>query len=97
MAETVFGIIGAAVGVSGFVFGLITFLRNKKSDDKTDGEKDGVVLTELGYIKKGIDGIESRLEKQVEKHNDIVERTYKLEGRMDEAEHDIRDIKKKLN
>lgn len=30
-----------------------------------------------------------QLEKKVEKHNSIVERTYKLEGRMDEAEHDI--------
>ena len=26
-------------------------------------------------------------------HNKIVERTYKLEGRMLEAEHDIRDMK----
>lgn len=33
------------------------------------------------------------LTRKVEKHNNIIERTYKLEGRMDEAEHDIRDIK----
>lgn len=34
------------------------------------------------------------LEKKVDKHNQVVERTYKLEGRMTEAEHDIRDIKR---
>ena len=34
-----------------------------------------------------------KLEEQVAKHNNMVERTYKLEGRMDEAEHDIRDLK----
>ena len=34
-----------------------------------------------------------QLEKKVEKHNNIVERTFKLEGRKNEAEHDIRDIK----
>lgn len=34
-----------------------------------------------------------QLEKKVEKHNSIVERTFKLEGRMQEAEHDIRDLK----
>lgn len=34
-----------------------------------------------------------QLEKKVEKHNNVVERTYKLEGRMNEAEHDIRDLK----
>ena len=33
------------------------------------------------------------LEEKVAKHNNLVERTYKLEGRMDEAEHDIRDLK----
>lgn len=34
-----------------------------------------------------------RLEEQVKKHNSIVERTYVLEGKVTEVEHDIRDIK----
>ena len=34
-----------------------------------------------------------RLEEKVNKHNNIIERTYKLEGRMNEAEHDIKDLK----
>ena len=34
-----------------------------------------------------------QLEKKVAEHNTIVERTYDLEGRMREAEHDIRDLK----
>ena len=37
-----------------------------------------------------------QLEEKVAKHNSIVERTYKLEGRMNEAEHDIKDIKGRL-
>ena len=35
-----------------------------------------------------------QLEKKVAAHNNIVERTYKLEGRMTEVEHDVRDLKK---
>lgn len=35
----------------------------------------------------------SQLEDKVNKHNDLIERTFKLEGRMDECEHDIRDLK----
>lgn len=35
-----------------------------------------------------------QLEKKVDKHNGVVERTCRLEGRMTEAEHDIRDLKK---
>ncbi|EMF0058215.1 hypothetical protein [Enterococcus hirae] len=34
-----------------------------------------------------------QLEKKVEKHNRIVERTFILEGRMNEAEHDIQEMK----
>ena len=36
----------------------------------------------------------TQLEKKVDKHNSVVERTYNLEGRMTEVEHEIRDIKK---
>ncbi len=38
-----------------------------------------------------------QLEAKVSKHNNLVERTYKLEGRMVEAEHDIRDLKNRRN
>lgn len=34
-----------------------------------------------------------QLGEKVSEHNQIVERTYKLEGRGTEAEHDIRDLK----
>lgn len=35
----------------------------------------------------------AQLEKQVNRHNQVIERTFRLEGRMDECEHDIRDLK----
>ncbi|MCI8595057.1 MAG: hypothetical protein HFF09_07405 [Oscillospiraceae bacterium] len=34
-----------------------------------------------------------QLEKKVQAHNTLVERTYQLEGRMTEVEHDVRDLK----
>ena len=34
-----------------------------------------------------------QLEKKQDRHNNLMERTFKLEGRMNEAEHDIRDLK----
>lgn len=33
------------------------------------------------------------LEKRVQAHNSLIERTYKLEGQMTEVQHDIRDLK----
>lgn len=35
-----------------------------------------------------------QLEEKVNKHNNLIERTFKLEGRMNEAEHDINDLKR---
>ncbi len=35
----------------------------------------------------------AQLEEKVNRHNQLIERTYRLEGRMTEAEHDIRDLK----
>ena len=34
-----------------------------------------------------------KLEEKVQAHNNLVERTYKLEGRMCEVEHNIRDLR----
>ena len=34
-----------------------------------------------------------QLEKKVARHNSVIERTFRLEGRMNEAEHDIRDLR----
>ena len=38
-----------------------------------------------------------QLETKVEKHNQIVERTYKLEGQVLELQHDVRDLKIGIN
>ncbi len=38
----------------------------------------------------------SQLEDKVNKHNNLIERTYVLEGQMAEVQHDIRDIKQKI-
>ena len=35
----------------------------------------------------------SQLEEKVNKHNNLIERTYKLEGQMEECQHDIKDLK----
>ena len=57
MSDLIFGIIGAVVGIIGMLFGLISMFRNKKNDDKREGKENGIALTELGYIKAGVDDV----------------------------------------
>ena len=57
MANIIFGAISAIGCLLGMVFGLVALFRNKKSDDTKAGKEDGIVLTELGYIKAGVDDL----------------------------------------
>ena len=62
---TVLGSIGTVCAI---VFGYIAFHRNSKCDDEAEGKKDGVLLTEIGYIKSGVDDIKRKQEKEDERH-----------------------------
>lgn len=57
MAEIIFGIVGMVVGVGGMIIAASTLRRNKTIDDVKEGKEDGMVLTELGYIKAGVDDL----------------------------------------
>ena len=78
-------IIGIIVGIGGFIFGLVTFFRNKKSDDASEGRKDGTILTELGYIKSGVDDIKRKQEKQDEQNLVFAERLSSVEASAKQA------------
>ena len=78
-------VVGIIVGVGGFIFGLVTFFRNKKSDDASEGRKDGTILTELGYIKSGVDDIKRKQEKQDEQNLKFAERLTSVEASAKQA------------
>lgn len=53
-------------GTAGVIFGIVTLFRNKRKDDEAGGKRDGIVLTELGYIKSSVDDIKRKQDKQDE-------------------------------
>ena len=57
----IIGIVGIVSGICGIVFGFITYSRNKKTDDSASGRQDGILFTEVGYIKAGIDDMKKDL------------------------------------
>ena len=58
--EVFLAAIGACGTVCAIIFGYQAYKRNGKSDNRDEGKKDGVVLTELGYIKSGVDDIKRK-------------------------------------
>ena len=67
-----------AASISAGVTLLVCIINNRSQQDKTRALLD----YRLGA-----------LERKVDKHNNVIERTFRLEGRITEAEHEIRDLK----
>lgn len=77
--------------IGAVISGLVTLcvcLVNNHFQRAEAGRKQAETMSMVQYQLK-------ELTRRVEKHNQVVERTYALEGRMTEAEHDIRDLKGK--
>ena len=60
--------VGAIIGVLGTILGGVlsyaAFHRNSKKDSESEGKEAGTMLTEIGYIKGGIDRIERKQDAQ---------------------------------
>lgn len=73
---TVLGILGTVAAIA---FGYSAWKRNQKTDDTSTGENKGTMLTEIGYIKSGIDDIKRKQDKQDAQYLDTVTRLTAVE------------------
>lgn len=71
-------LVGCAIGVA-------TFSRNKAKDDKTEGQQSGQMLTELGYIKSGIDDIKTEQREQRKINTDTATKLAAIEASAKQA------------
>lgn len=83
--------------VGGFIIAWLVFGRNKTKDDKAEGASIATITSDMGYIKSSVDGINSKLEKQADKHTELLERVCDVEAsakqahkRIDSLEGEIR-------
>lgn len=94
MSET---IIVAALSLLGTVITVWAANKHTLAElDKKSELSDAKIDAKLERHQAVTDTKIDELTRQVEKHNSMIERTYKLEGRMTEAEHDIRDLKERV-
>lgn len=63
MEELVEGIKTIAI-IAGLIFGVVALFRNKKSDDSGDGQKMGMIMSDLGYVKSNTDEIKAEQQRQ---------------------------------
>lgn len=82
--EIVLSVISVIGTLSSIVFAFLAFKRNAKGDNKQEGKNEGVLISDVGYIKSSIDRIEKTLDKLEEKYDDLHSRIIKIEQKVDD-------------
>ncbi len=79
--------VSSAAGGAAIIFGVTAYLRGRRADSQSLGYRDGTLLTELGYIRSGVDDIRHRQERQEQQYISVVSRLTALEARLNNLEH----------
>lgn len=69
----------------GAIVAILTLRRSASKDDEEDGNTKGTILTEIGYIKSGVDDIKRKQEKQDDQYLDLRQRVTKVEASASQA------------
>lgn len=77
--ELVFALVGFFASISSIIFAYLAFKRSDKAEHKTDGKTEGVMFSDIGYIKACVDRVEKNLTKVDERNRNIAERLAKVE------------------
>lgn len=83
--ELLDAVIGIACAILGGVLSYAAFFRNSKKDSEADGKQSGAVLTELGYIKSGIDDLKSENREQRKTNTEFISRLTAVESSAKQA------------
>lgn len=70
---SILGIVGT------ILFAYLAFRRADKTESKDNGRNAGQIASDMGYVKKGIEDINSKLERGDERHLKLCERVGKVE------------------
>lgn len=68
-----------AIAVIGVALSVGTFFIGRISAAKSSGQESGVILTELGYIKSGVDDMKKKMEQSDKRYIDLEKRLSHVE------------------
>lgn len=77
--ELAIALVGFFASISSIVFAYLAYSRSNKQDQKTDGKTEGVMFSDIGYIKACVDRVEKNLNRVDERDRNIAERLAKVE------------------
>lgn len=93
-AMTVLSVISTVCAI---VFGYIAFVRNRDSDKTKEAKRNATILTELGYIKGGIDDVKAEQREQRKTNTDFVGRLVSVETSAKQAHKRLDHIEQQIS
>ncbi len=79
MDKSIIPWIGVAGTICGIVFGYIGYKKGLQKDSAESGKNIGTLMSDIGYIKAGIDDLKHKQETAELRHFALVERVTKVE------------------
>ena len=94
MNTTTVGVICSIVfGVLGFIVAYLTFIKKKDKDNVEEGENRGVIASDIGYIKSGVDDLKRETREMRGDVSTLSERVTRVEESTKQAHKRIDEFK----
>lgn len=94
MDKTTITVICTVAGIMiTFAFSYLAYYRNNKKDSKDEGESYGIMMSDIGYIKAGVDDLKREQREQANTIGLLSERVTRCEESCKQAHHRIDEIK----
>ena len=77
--ELIISLLGFITSIISTSIAYLAFKKTEKEVNKTDGKTEGVMFSDIGYIKACVDRVEKNLNKVDERDRNIIERLSKVE------------------
>ena len=90
--ETV-SILGLVTSLLSIMFAFLAFKRSEKHDLKKEGKNEGLILSDIGYIKACVDRMEKNITSVDERYREVLERLSKVEEGLDNTKKAVNEIK----
>jgi len=74
--------ISILISLAGAVLSVLTFFIGRMTAAKQNGREAGALSVEIGYIKKGVDDIQKKIDRSEEQVHALAERVRTLEAQM---------------
>ena len=72
-------LVGLCASISSIIFSYLAFKRSEKQENRTDAKAEGIMVSDIGYIKACVDRVEKNFNKVDERYRNIAERLAKQE------------------